>query len=259
MQRKPTIDDFSALIVSHLHKNEKNSLFEIQAAERKASAKGMLNSGNTIVDILTTVEKNFEIGVQQVLGELQHSMRDGHIDESLLRSRTEAALREFLRRLNNQIGHSTRNIAAGHERVAMHIDAKKSELEGYLNLQLRLFDTGLIKLNEPARPNMVDNSIKIGGNVSGSAIQQGSPDATQTVQVDMKIFDVVRTEIEQKVEDKAERENILKALDEFASTLKSQNRAQGDLVSKYQEFISTAANHMTILAPFLPALTKFIG
>lgn len=259
MPRKPTIDDFTALIEFHLGRSEKKSVTDIHAAERKAAAAGMLKSGNTVVDILSAVETAFESGVQQALGELQHSIREGHIDESLLRSRTEAALREFLRRLNNQIGSGTRNIAPGHSRVAMYIENKRAELEVYLNLHLRLFDTGLHKPSEPARPNnMVDNSIKIGGNVTGSAIQQGSPGANQSVQ-NLEVLNLVRAEIEKNVSDNLEREKILKTLDAFSSALKSQNRNQSDLIDKYQKFIAAMADHVTILAPFLPALTNLLS
>lgn len=36
-------------------------------------------------------------------------------------------------------------------------------------------------------------------------------------------------------------------------------RGTPDALSAYQRFISAAANHMTVLAPFLPALTQVLG
>ena len=259
MLTDPTIDDFSAWINFHLERAEQKSQTEINKVISHAAGRGMLHSGGTVHGIIGAVEKEFEIGVENALGELRRAIRAGKIDKQLLRQRTEASVREFLRRLKNQIGAQTNKIISGNVGVARHVDDKVAALESYLNLHLRQFDTGLYTPNEPVREGaMIDNSIKIGGAVTGSAIQQGSPGAQQNLQADFSIFEQVRAVVEQQVGDPQERENISRALEEFRAATKSQQKTPAALLDTYQKFMAAAANHMTVLAPFLPALTAFL-
>lgn len=255
----PTIDDFSAWVNFHLERAEQKSLAEINKVIAHAAGKGMFYSGGTVHGIIGAVEKEFEAGVENALGELRRAIQAGKIDQQLLRQRTEASLREFLRRLKNQIGGQTNKIVAGNVGVVRYVDNKIAALDSYLNLHLRQFDTGLYTPNEPVREGtMIDNSIKIGGAVTGSAIQQGSPDAQQNLQANFSVFENVRAVVEQQISDPQEQEKISRALEEFHSLAKSQQKTSAALLEKYQKFMASAANHMTVLAPFLPALSAFL-
>jgi hypothetical protein len=55
---------------------------------------------------------------------------------------------------------------------------------------------------------------------------------------------------------KSERETIAATISAMSA---AQERQDGTFLSKYQDFIATAANHMTIFAPFLPALSKLLS
>jgi hypothetical protein len=58
-----------------------------------------------------------------------------------------------------------------------------------------------------------------------------------------------------QIETKSERENIAATI---AAMSAASERQDGTFLSKYQDFIAAAANHMTILAPFLPALSSLL-
>jgi hypothetical protein len=55
---------------------------------------------------------------------------------------------------------------------------------------------------------------------------------------------------------KSERETVAATISAMSA---AQERQDGTFLSKYQDFIATAANHMTIFAPFLPALSKLLS
>ncbi len=57
------------------------------------------------------------------------------------------------------------------------------------------------------------------------------------------------------IQDLSDRELLTKHISEMAA---SHQRQDGSFLAKYQSFVAAAANHMTILAPFLPVLSKLI-
>jgi hypothetical protein len=150
------------------------------------------------------------------------------------------------------------------QRVHMLVDEKQTELKGYLDLHLRQFNVGLFKPDEPEVPaTMTDNSIKIGGNVTGSAIQQGSPGALQIIRADATTFDNAKVAIENRAPESPERTEILNALAELRTAMESSGGKTGtsDYLAKYKSFMDLAAAHMTILtilAPFIPVLTAWL-
>jgi hypothetical protein len=69
-----------------------------------------------------------------------------------------------------------------------------------------------------------------------------------------QVFSGIRDAVNQGVSDVIDRREILEKL---AALEKSVN--SGDFTSKYKEFINIVADHMTIILPFLPALTQMLG
>ena len=64
------------------------------------------------------------------------------------------------------------------------------------------------------------------------------------------LFDEIKKAIE-SIEEKDVKENSLQVLEELMNT---QNTPS--FLSNYQKFIETLSNHMSLIAPFIPALTK---
>lgn len=67
------------------------------------------------------------------------------------------------------------------------------------------------------------------------------------------IFADMRQVIQTRIANEVERTRILIELNELEAAKGSDRFSQ-----KYQSFIASAANHMTVLAPFIPALTQML-
>jgi hypothetical protein len=67
------------------------------------------------------------------------------------------------------------------------------------------------------------------------------------------VFHDIRLALEQAISDQQESQNVQSLLDEL-------QKAQGtsSFNSKYRQFISSVADHITIVAPFIPRLTELL-
>jgi hypothetical protein len=92
-------------------------------------------------------------------------------------------------------------------------------------------------------------------NVSGSnaRINIGSTDVSTNVVHQHTPFSEVREAIESGVADGVERAELLQRLAELERAKDGKSAME-----RYQAFVTTAANHMTILAPLLPALGHWV-
>ncbi|MGO8919294.1 MAG: hypothetical protein ACLQJR_25615 [Stellaceae bacterium] len=66
-------------------------------------------------------------------------------------------------------------------------------------------------------------------------------------------FNQLRKALDEGIKDDDERENLKKLVDRLEAA-----RDQKSFTGAYQALIASAANHMTIIAPFLPALTELL-
>lgn len=93
-------------------------------------------------------------------------------------------------------------------------------------------------------------------NVSGSNARvnlHSTDNSTNTVST-TSIFAQVASAIEQGVDDEAERATLLEALKAIEASNSAAGKGQA-----YQRLIANAANHMTILAPFLGPLAQALS
>ncbi len=87
--------------------------------------------------------------------------------------------------------------------------------------------------------------------VSNSNIAVNSSNVTQTVDINEQLFeDILKAINESDIEDKAP---LVAATEEMKNANKT-----GALGDTYKNFISSAASHMTIVAPFIAALTALL-
>lgn len=86
-----------------------------------------------------------------------------------------------------------------------------------------------------------------------SRVNIGSHDYSINVSDSAKIFSELRSVIETKVADQNTRSELLKKAQHL-----EQERGTPTFPKRYTEFIDAAANHMTLLGPFVPALTRFL-
>jgi hypothetical protein len=94
------------------------------------------------------------------------------------------------------------------------------------------------------------------GDVTGSAARliQGGSDHSINDVVEGFSFQQLTEVIERSLGAGAERDALLAQVTELRST-----KGTGEFIRAYQRFINLAADHMTILAPFIPGLTAMIG
>jgi hypothetical protein len=95
-------------------------------------------------------------------------------------------------------------------------------------------------------------------NVTGpnARLNTGSIDSsTNVVNVaPTELFTQLQRTIEERILAERERDELLTRLADLQST-----QGMPAYLEQYQRFIAAAANHLTILAPFLPALAQLIG
>ena len=68
-----------------------------------------------------------------------------------------------------------------------------------------------------------------------------------------QLFLNLREHIEENVPDVADREELLERLNALQNATDKKS-----ILERYQDFIASAANHMTLIAPFIPALTQLL-
>ena len=93
-------------------------------------------------------------------------------------------------------------------------------------------------------------------NVTGqnARVNVGSHDQSINLAVAEGTFPQLRSALVQAVADESERTALLAALDRMEGA-----KSKEELAPAYQRFIAAAANHMTVIAPFLPALGQLFG
>jgi len=105
----------------------------------------------------------------------------------------------------------------------------------------------------PAAPHHVTNIYNLQGAQSRVNIQSNDFSTNVSSITGPELFSKIRGELSQGICDEDALREVLTKLDELEAA-----RGSKSFLSKYQAFINAAAAHMTILAPFLPALTQML-
>lgn len=113
-------------------------------------------------------------------------------------------------------------------------------------------------VRESDRPSEANSAASVTYNLHGanSRVNIGSTDnSVNSVNASANsLFADMRKVILARVEVERERQPLLAAINTMEQT-----SGQPGFLRHYQDFMEAAANHMTILAPFLPALAKLLG
>ena len=101
-----------------------------------------------------------------------------------------------------------------------------------------------------------EQPMNITYNVSGNNARVNIDSTDNSVNIvetnDLKIFQDLK-DIASKIENESERINVIESIEAMEAEAGKEKFAD-----KYKNFISTAANHMTLFAPFIPPLTELI-
>lgn len=115
---------------------------------------------------------------------------------------------------------------------------------------LLLEKSNLYKLESGLPVNNEKPSISI-QNVSNSNIAVQSEGAQQSIAINEQVFEDLLAAI--KASDIESKEPLITAVEDMQTESKS-----GSIGDSYKAFIGAAANHMTLIAPFIPALTAMM-
>jgi len=129
-------------------------------------------------------------------------------------------------------------------------DAAKSTVEILLKSDLYKLENGMA-ITQPNNPN-----ITISG-VSNSNVSLHSPGSQQNLIAnhnEAEVFKELVEAIKSSQIPKAEADTLVAQVNTLQQRHKSGQYALG-----YQEFISNVASHLTIILPFIPALTKLLS
>jgi hypothetical protein len=88
---------------------------------------------------------------------------------------------------------------------------------------------------------------------SNSRVNIGSTDRSTNTVVNGDVFNQLRKALGEGIGDESEREKLTNLVNQVEAA-----HDQKSFTAGYQALIASAANHMTILAPFLPALTELL-
>lgn len=106
------------------------------------------------------------------------------------------------------------------------------------------------------KPISTDDGARYQVTVSGenSRVNIGSTDNSANVVSRGDLFADIGSALQNNVQDPAQRDALLAATERMKNTVRTP-----DFGDAYQKFISLAADHMGLIGPFIPALSKFFG
>jgi hypothetical protein len=136
----------------------------------------------------------------------------------------------------------------------MNLFLKQMELLAALKDTLNLIkNSRLYKMEKGEVPVDKANGINI-GTIHGKVNINSTDKSTTIIVNQLEVFDNVKGAIIKSKIEQTDKDLILSKLDEMQKSC-----GRSDFIIRYNEFIQAAANHITIIAPFIPALTKLIG
>lgn len=112
-------------------------------------------------------------------------------------------------------------------------------------------EVGEVKVEKAA--TQVTNVYNLQGTHSRVNIRSSDQSLNISNVTSEQLFVSLREHIEENVHDEGDRKELL---DRLAALEKTNDKTT--LLKRYQEFIGAAANHMTLIAPFIPALTQLL-
>jgi hypothetical protein len=177
---KPSIEDFCSLLEGEL--DQRLARLRNEAAHIASEAPGLPQAGPAMLKTIQALHREFDAGVDAALRELNKVIKGGMFDQSArseLRRVAGQCLSEFSTAAKTAIGRERWNQYG--TRPDVYFREAFATMDKHLQLALRHFDTGLRIPSDQEAPNVTDNSINISGSMTGSAIQQASPGANQTV------------------------------------------------------------------------------
>jgi hypothetical protein len=230
---EPTFDDYSNWIDWHISRAHKRAQEAVNLVRGQFAQGGRFQSGARVLNSIDASRKEFEAGVETVLGELKRSIKRTTLDRQELRRITAERLTDFVEK-SKAAAHVSGD--QGVRGMQKHVIEQFAAFDQYLQFALRQFDVGNLDPVEPEVPPVTNNSINV-GTMTGSVIQQGSPGASQSGDFKVNV------------------EAVTAALHDFESELSKQT-LDGDKMAAIAADVATVKAQLTKPSPSMTILRE---
>lgn len=113
-------------------------------------------------------------------------------------------------------------------------------------------ENGEIRVSDLNKQNL---NVGVIGNVHGGKVNVGSTDNSTNINISThQVFASIRDALAKSHVDPSERQNLVQCVDAMETDV-----GKPGFIRRYQDFVTASANHMTLISPFLPALTGLLG
>ncbi|MEQ7872525.1 hypothetical protein ABDK56_00750 [Sphingomonas sp. ASV193] len=220
--------------------------------EVKASIHGALGSGRFVLQVLDASKDTWRELVDSAMSDVRGFVSAKHLTVA-------DAVPVFREELEGALGHLldfSKLVDQGSGRyptdgVKDEVERVWSELPAYLELRITELELGLgPQIGGSPTVTYAIQAHTISGNV-----QQGAHQSMQTsvVSGDTLLSNLTST-IQSEIADGETQAALLELVRELSET-----KGTPGFLNAYQRFMTAAANHVTVLAPFLPALAQMLG
>jgi len=132
-------------------------------------------------------------------------------------------------------------------------DAHYKRIETKLSNEIGIFCTALEARQSEKEANRMSSHITYNLHGNNPRVNINSKDYSINIANSKIVFDEIRKTIESEIQD----ENLKRDLQNKVAEME-QSVGKNTFLPKYSEFVALAANHVTVFAPLLPALTQFL-
>lgn len=209
-----------------------------------AVKRGMIDNSRAsfpLIDALEEEWRSFLAGAFQDAKEFRAATNVARADLiSILRQKLESTLPHLIEA----------SMLSRPRAIWADVSDRISDLLPVMELRLRQFQLGI---GEPKETLKVTYSIR--ADTINGPIQQGTHHSTQSVTVitSNDLFVQLENAVQQQIGDEELKSELLRLVSEMQA-----KKETADYIRPYQRFMTSAANHMTVFAPFLPALAELL-
>ena len=161
-----------------------------------------------------------------------------------------AAIKNILRRsieVNDKTGHNYTQTAL------VQFDQRYKSVESKYKNEIGIYCAALTAKVADKEANRMSPNITYNFHGNSPRININSQDYSINISNSKIVFDEIRKTIESEIQD----ENLKRDLQNKVAEME-QSVGKNTFLPKYSEFVALAANHVTVFAPLLPALTQFL-
>lgn len=163
------------------------------------------------------------------------------------------AFRDLISGINPKLEGQTKELAS--RKFRPNLRAHSNKIGKKLQLEIAIFCEALRAEQKEKEGNRMNQPIIYNVQGDNARVNVHSQDNSVNVTKSTGVFTDLRTTIGRDIADKDQKQKLLGAVGEMEKSAGQ----KATFLKKYSEFVELAANHMTILGPYLPALTKLLS